>query len=343
MFNLSRLRFELELLDDNAPLGFWGTRLRGGYGDVLKKHLCYYPKYSKCQDCELFQDRSCLFPYLFKPHSHLFPDLPKSEPLKKSVNLPAPFVIDAPIEVDTKLKKGSRIGFEFSGFGKTIENYLYVLEGFGKLGEVGLDIKSNFGNIVKSRYQLLDVQDLFAFGRSLHVRGNINKPSFKNANELISVLRPQNIPKEIVIEFITPVRILRPEYPPLAELKYSKQKEIARSLRDFYDLIFILTNRIGATWQLYGENWVGQAEYYRWRNALLKASKNIQILEIELHKKSYLRFAKDQKKSVAMDGFIGAIRVKGDFTDLIDILLLGEILHIGESTAFGFGQYKLIF
>ena len=343
MFNLARLRFEIELLDNNAPLGFWGTRLRGGYGDSLKNHLCQFPEHKKCKNCELFQDRTCSFPPLFKPHSYLFPDLPKGKPLGNSENLPVPFVIDSPIEIDTFLKKGSRIGFEFTAFGKTLENNWNVFEAFGKLGQVGLDVRDERGEIRKARYQLVDVQDLLAAGRSLHVLGNIGNPTIRQVSELIALLRPSLIPTEIVIQFLTPVRILRPEYMPLESSNSRNQTEIARGLRDFYEFIQVLANRIGAIWQTYGNDWIGQAEFFRWRNLLLKASKNIRIIEMELHKKTHFRYAKDKQHSIPMDGFAGAIHAIGNFTDLIDILLLGEILHIGESTGYGFGQYKMIY
>ena len=343
MFDLSRLRFEIELLDDNAPIGFWGTRLRGGYGDSLKDHLCRFPEYAKCQDCELFRDRTCSFPFLFKPQSYLFPDLPTGKPLGNSGNLPVPFVIDAPLEIDAPLKKKSRVSFEFTAFGKTLENNLDILEAFGKLGRVGLDVKT-FGNeIIKSRYRFLDVQDLLAAGRSLHVLGNFRTPLTRSCSELIAILRPPEIPSEVVIQFVTPVRILRPEYLPLEKPVSANQTEIARGLRDFYEFINILANRIGVLWQTYGNDWPGQSDFFRWRNALLKASKAIHIKDIELHKKSYFRYAKDKRRAIQMDGFVGAIHAIGDFTDLMDILLLGEILHIGESTAYGFGQYKMIF
>ena len=343
MFDLARIQFEIEMLDDNAPTGFWGPRLRGGYGDALKNHLCVFPAYQRCQVCELFRDKSCGFPYLFKPHSHIFPTLKKEKPLGNSENLPVPFVIDAPLEFDAPLKGGSRTAFEFTAFGKTLDNFWNVLEAFGKFGQVGLDARSDRNELIKARYQLLDVRDLLAAGRSLHVLGNLGSPRIRQASELIAQLRPREIPSEIVIQFITPVRISRPEYPPLEKPHSPRQKEIARGLRDFYEFIQILANRIGVIWQSYGNDWLGQAEFFRWRNALLKASKNISIKEMELHKKSYFRYAKDQQRPVQMDGFTGAIKAAGNFRDLLDILLLGEIIHIGESTGYGFGQYKMIF
>jgi hypothetical protein len=31
--------FEIELLDDRAPRGYWGSRLRGGFGETLRTQL----------------------------------------------------------------------------------------------------------------------------------------------------------------------------------------------------------------------------------------------------------------------------------------------------------------
>ncbi len=343
MIPLSKLQFEIELLDHHAPRGFWGTRLRGGYGDILKKELCSCPQIKNCENCELFADRHCDFPYLFKPHSHLFLEMPKGKPLGDKLNLPAPFVISAPFEIDLQLKKGSRLTFDFVSIGRTIERAVRVIDTFGKLGRQGLDVKTETGSLEKARFQLVDVKDLLAAGRSLHTLGNIGQPVVSDIQDLISATIPNNIPNELVVEFVTPVTVYQPEFPELPGAKPNKKGEMVRGIADFYDLIKLITNRIGGIWQVFGNEWLGQADYFRWRNALLKESKNILVHEIELQKKTLYRFSKNQQQPIAMEGFVGAIRVAGDFSKLLEILLMGELFHIGESTAYSFGQYKLVF
>jgi hypothetical protein len=65
MFRISRLQLEIKLLDENAPPGFWGSRLRGGYGRVLKDHLCDYKEVEDCRTCPRFGE--CDYPRLFEP------------------------------------------------------------------------------------------------------------------------------------------------------------------------------------------------------------------------------------------------------------------------------------
>ena len=62
---------------------------------------------------------------------------------------------------------------------------------------------------------------------------------------------------------------------------------------------------------------------------------------------SYLRwYRKDRysyraEKSVPMGGFVGKVNFKGDLKPFLPFICLGEYLHIGHHTAFGFGQYRI--
>ena len=42
-----------------------------------------------------------------------------------------------------------------------------------------------------------------------------------------------------------------------------------------------------------------------------------------------------------MSGFIGKIQFAGDVTPFLPLLSLGEYLHIGHHTGFGYGQYRI--
>ena len=44
-----------------------------------------------------------------------------------------------------------------------------------------------------------------------------------------------------------------------------------------------------------------------------------------------------------MDGFIGRMKFVGDFSPFRSLLAIGEIVHIGQETAFGHGRYKMFY
>ncbi|MDE0084699.1 MAG: CRISPR system precrRNA processing endoribonuclease RAMP protein Cas6, partial [Candidatus Poribacteria bacterium] len=54
------------------------------------------------------------------------------------------------------------------------------------------------------------------------------------------------------------------------------------------------------------------------------------------------RYSYRAEKSVPMGGFIGKIRFSGELEQFLPFIYLGEYLHIGHHTAFGFGQYRII-
>lgn len=53
------------------------------------------------------------------------------------------------------------------------------------------------------------------------------------------------------------------------------------------------------------------------------------------------RYSYRAEKSVPMGGFIGKVRFEGELEPFLPFIYLGEYLHIGHHTAFGFGQYRI--
>ena len=53
------------------------------------------------------------------------------------------------------------------------------------------------------------------------------------------------------------------------------------------------------------------------------------------------RYSYRTEKSVPMGGFVGKARFKGTLEPFLPFIYLGEYLHIGHHTAFGFGQYRI--
>ena len=54
------------------------------------------------------------------------------------------------------------------------------------------------------------------------------------------------------------------------------------------------------------------------------------------------RYSYRAEKSVPMGGFVGKIHFAGEIEPFLPFIYLGEYLHIGHHTAFGFGQYRIV-
>jgi hypothetical protein len=339
MFYLSKLQFEIELLDHHAPAGYWGSRLRGGYGDML---LAGY------------SDQPELFQCLFKPHRDLFERPPVGPPLGGNRDLPPPFVIDPPLESKEGLPRGGRVSFSLVALGPTLSQIDNVIEAFIRLGDIGLENRER-----NARYRVLDVRDLLGCGRSLRTHNLTARPIVRDVGRLVAGMLPPVMPDEMLISFTTPVRVMRAGFPPLETVAEEAgtarhprqpgrtagkpQTRTPKGIRDFYELILTLADRVGGLWQLYGSEWPGKDEFRQWRDRLLQASRQVELLHLALEKRSYLRYSATQRKYLPVEGFIGTMHLRGDLSPFMELLLIGEIVHLGEATAYGFGQYNLIY
>ena len=75
-------------------------------------------------------------------------------------------------------------------------------------------------------------------------------------------------------------------------------------------------------------------------HALIEAAKAV-THESELRWYRADRYSYRAEKSVPMGGFIGKIRFLGDLAPFLPLIYLGEYLHIGHHTAFGYGHYRI--
>lgn len=320
MFFISQLQLRILLLDDHAPAGYWGSRLRGGYGHVLKEYLCNHKDLETCLGCERFADRSCEYPRLFEPirtpeESHL-----ADHPLKNQTNLPRPFVIDLPRLITMESIARKRLRFGFTLIGPLSDRIEYPVTAFSLFGQNGIDVKGK----PPARFLLEDVRDRLGGMRSIFRSGEIGGAVCREITEVIREEVEEEMPPEITIRFFTPVRVEQGPFP------------------DFYALVYQLCLRIGGLWQLYGMGWPGQKGYFQWREGLLKASREVRLVESDLRDYTVGRYSHRQQKKLPLYGFTGTMKFAGNLNPFKELLRIGEIVHVGQQTAFGLGRYRIL-
>lgn len=67
---------------------------------------------------------------------------------------------------------------------------------------------------------------------------------------------------------------------------------------------------------------------------------NIQVCNEKSHSAIVKRYSNKKQDKMLLHGIIGEIQIKGLDEQLEQMLLAGEILHIGKNTRFGFGKYE---
>jgi hypothetical protein len=323
MFTISRLQFSLEILDAAALPRHWGSYLRGIFGAAMKSCFCDHPELKACRPCPSFAD--CEYPFVFKTERGAFGVELQGRPLGTQQNLPPPFVIGPP-RLPKEIRAGDMIQFEFHSIGYLAEHYWYPVRAF--------DDAANHG---RAPFRLVEVRDLLAAGRPIFDGKNLCRPVLCDIGELARRLMPFPLPTNIQVTFTSPVNI-----------EWEKATEIDREtglicLKDFFDLTRAVVERVSGLWQLYGTEWIGQAEFFRWRTRLLDASKEIRTTLKELHCEAETRYSGYRDEEIPVSGFTGTMQFSGDLTDFFELLLIGELVHVGQQTTNGLGRYTLLF
>jgi hypothetical protein len=178
------------------------------------------------------------------------------------------------------------------------------------------------------------VRDLLNYGRELYDSGRFLPAASRKIAAIVS--ETTAAVNDIAITFRTPTRI---------ENRNARSKDNETGLAmfgDFYDLVYNLTNRVAGLWQLYGEQWPGPAEFYRWRERLLKGSREVTTVRRDLEMICLQGYSNLQEAPKRLDGFVGEMQFSGDFSPFLQLLRIGEIVHVGTETTCGLGQYRLI-
>ncbi len=74
---------------------------------------------------------------------------------------------------------------------------------------------------------------------------------------------------------------------------------------------------------------------------LIHSAKDIKMGNTSTKWDDWDRFSGSQRKWMKFGGLMGEISYKGDLQPFMDVLSLGEWIHIGNKTSFGLGKYKM--
>jgi len=326
LFRFAKLELEIQFQDDFARAGFLGSRLRGGYGLGLLSQLCRRSDPLACASspeiCE------CDYLRLFRPHRSNLKLKLAGAPLGNNQNLPAAFVLDPPNEREG-YQSGERAKFCFIAIGPMCEFLEQSIKAFESFGKAGFIVDSRR----RARFALVAVRNALIPGKPFY------QPEDSGANEsrniLDAVFMAQQYKNEIEVRFSTPTRI---------ENQNARRKDRETGLvifSDFYDVVYNAAQRVGALWQLYGEAWPGPGEFFRWRERLLKLSREIKTIENDLQVVRLRGYSNLQGAPKPLDGFVGRMRFSGDFSPFFELLRIGEIVHLGSETTCGLGAFRV--
>ena len=234
---------------------------------------------------------------------------------------PPPFVLEPPRSGKLEYAPGDRLVCNLILIGKGIDLLPWMVFAFNEVGERRIGLRGERGRCVLDSVESLAVadnglSDTIYTGSSQMLTG---KGLVLSLADVVGTI-PDTVGR-VEFDFLTPTSI-----------------EVAgRWMSDlrFEHLIGDLLRRIGLL------------SYFHCGEDLDVDVPSLRKAASVVTHESHLRWFRSDRRSyggevsVPAGGFVGRIRYRGNLTPFLPFLFLGTYLHIGQATAFGFGQYRV--
>ena len=307
-----RLTYTVQELLKMPP--YKGNVFRGRFGYLLRDVACV-GKEQQCEKQCQFPDR-CVYSKCFET------PVPADSPvLRGQTFAPHPFVLEPPRTGQLDYAPGDTFACDLIVIGEAIEVLPWIIFAFFRMAEQRIGLRNERGRCRLEKVESLPADD--------------NHPSetiYTAESEMLSseglILRfddvmqaAPHVTNEIELQFLTPTSIK-------VDGKWTRNLTFEHLIRNLLRRIRFLSLCHC------GEDLDVDA------HVLIEAARSV-THESHLQWLRRDRYSYRTEKSVPMGGFIGKIRFSGELEPFLPFIYLGEYLHIGHHTAFGFGQYRI--
>jgi hypothetical protein len=324
-------------LDEHA-----GSALRGALFRGLLRRFCMNPTAPTCGECAL--NATC-------PVGGMVAPLRDESPRGRDV--PRPFVLAAEWDAHgtgttgqtggRRLAPGAELCFGLSLFGKAITYLPYValsmpvIESLG----VGRPLAVNGGRRGRFRVERIELVDPFGEERQgLYARGEtrVAAPTLAVTGERVAA-RAEKLPCErLTIEFLTPTRLI-------AEGRLVQRPELRVVVARLAERLDALSREYGEGMERVSEGGLGEevAEGARERaRALVAQAEQVRLVADETRWVDVASYSARQRRATPIGGLVGRATYEGDVSGLREVLVWGELVHVGKNAVKGDGQYRIV-
>lgn len=285
-----------------------GSLLRGLFGHALKKVICPRRGFS-CDDCEA----RCVCAYSLLMATPVPEDHPHAGKYRYP---PRPYVIEPPLTEERYFSPRSLMNFEIVLIGVANEYLPYFIHAFLEMGRHSAD-----GNM----FEVLSVVALDPKGKEVALVFSRDDKSIRASGRKIEYhlfLGEEAGSDTVTIVLETPLRI-------------KESERLSRNV-PFY----LLVERLSGRAFLLSHFYCG-ATMEDFREFAQDAGK-VETLENLVQWVDWERYSSRQKTRMRLGGIVGSITYRGDFRKYLPLLRLGEHIHVGKATTFGFGKYRVV-
>ncbi len=297
-----KLHFYLTFPEDSILPIYKASALRGGIGEMLLRANCIRNR--DCKNCD-FESECMVQRTMYSKF--------ENKPAFITSGDSAGYVIECE-DYHEEYEAGSTMQFNLILFGKTIVYFNSYLQAIAALGQNGI-------GKYKTRFWISRITN--TIGEDILSGSDINMAFYKvqTIDDYVEYRKAMLMKNGMRnrVEVKTPLTI---KY----QGDFIKEFDMHAIVRAVQRRILILDCF---------ENIEGD-ELYR------KEYQIPDIIKQRIVPRSVRRFSNRQEQGMWLHGIEGILHTSEIQEELLELLLAGEILHIGKNTSFGFGRYRLV-
>lgn len=298
-----KLRFTVVFMEDSILPKNKVSDIRGGIGEMLIRMNCVWNR--QCVECGLKTE--CIVQKVMNPEFERNPDF-------AAAGGGIGYILECENYKDS-FKAGDKLNFYLLLFGKTIAYFYQFFQAISALGR-----QEGIGKY-HAKFQIVGIRNME--GMSILERNSINMDRFivHTLYDYILFRKLKNniSKKECTIIFDTPLAL---KY----QNEFLKEYQMEAIMAAIKRRVYLLNCFEGIECDILRQDGIDIMP---------------QIAEQEHHQIGVsCHFVQKNKKAV-LNGLIGYVKLSNLTEGAMALLLVGELLHIGKNTGFGFGRFHI--
>ncbi|MDE0683645.1 MAG: CRISPR system precrRNA processing endoribonuclease RAMP protein Cas6 [Candidatus Poribacteria bacterium] len=313
-FRFARYRFTYTVQEPLRMPHHKGNVFRGRFGYILR-HIACVETTRKCEKQCQFPER-CVYSKCFET------PVPDDSPMLRGQPFaPHPFILEPPRTGQLEYEPGDTFTCDLTLIGEAINLLPWMVFTFDQIGKRRIGLQGKRGQCQLDRVESLPAHDSYQ-PQTIYTAETEMLTDDGLILGLADVMHAvPHATDAIELEFITPTSIK-------VDGKWTSKLTFEHLIRNLLRRIRFLS------YFHCGEDLEVDA------HGLIEASTTVRHgSHLNWLRKD--RYSYRAEKSVPMGGFIGKVRFEGELEPFLPFIYLGEYLHIGHHTAFGFGQYRI--
>jgi hypothetical protein len=295
-----------------------GSALRGNLFEAVWTRFCNNKAASNCAACPL---------HTVCPVSALV--APLREEHARGRDIPRPYIITPPLEGARYYAPGERLTFGLTLFGSIIELFPYIMLSLNTFEAVGLGKPVQEQRGRRGRFKIKQIESYHPLSGERQVIYQAGKArvgvSMLGVTTADVQAKAATLAKDqITLNFLTPTRI-------------SDQEQLLHQLM-FRPLIHRLLERLSAIQKEYGS---GQEQSFEERKYYVDLARQVRTVQDNTHWEHVNSYSHRTRQLNSIGGIMGRITFAGDLTPFHEMLVWGELIHVGKNCVKGSGWYRI--